>query len=236
MDARRSPISKYKRTNGQRRGVAYQVQGAIAKRRFGFAGPIGAGKLVFMKAAEVIPQVGDGQQWPLSVAAYRTLGEAGLIPANTELLYGFVYKKVSKSPLHSALVRRLLKLLREMKLSGCSISTEQPISFGNSEPEPDIAIIRGGEEDFWENHPKTAELVIEVCVTSHDFDRSKLPAYAAAGVKECWLVLGPGKQIEVHREPKDRTYRRTEICGPGGSLTSIAVPECVIRLEEMFAR
>jgi hypothetical protein len=33
--------------------------------------------------------------WPLSVAAYRALGEAGLIPQNTELLYGFVYAKIS---------------------------------------------------------------------------------------------------------------------------------------------
>jgi hypothetical protein len=33
--------------------------------------------------------------WPLSVAAYRALGESGLIPKNTELLYGFVYKKMS---------------------------------------------------------------------------------------------------------------------------------------------
>jgi len=54
--------------------------------------------------------------WPLSVAAYRALGEAGLIPKNTELLYGFVYKKTSKSPLHSGLVRRLLRLLRQASL------------------------------------------------------------------------------------------------------------------------
>jgi hypothetical protein len=32
--------------------------------------------------------------WPLSVAAYRALGEAGLIPTNTELLYGLVYTKM----------------------------------------------------------------------------------------------------------------------------------------------
>ena len=49
--------------------------------------------------------------WPLSVAAYRALSDMGLIPKNTELLYGFVYTKMSKSPLHSALVVRLLRLL-----------------------------------------------------------------------------------------------------------------------------
>jgi hypothetical protein len=33
---------------------------------------------------------------PLSVAAYHTLVEAGLIAENSELLYGFVYPKIPK--------------------------------------------------------------------------------------------------------------------------------------------
>jgi len=66
-----------------------------------------------------------GQIWPLSVAAYRALGEAGVIPENTELLYGQVYQKMSKSPLHSALVRRLLKLLRQIALPGRFVTSEQ---------------------------------------------------------------------------------------------------------------
>jgi hypothetical protein len=51
------------------------------------------------------------QLWPLSVAGYRALGELGLIPKNTELLNGLVYAKISKSPFHSFLVIRLLRLL-----------------------------------------------------------------------------------------------------------------------------
>src|SRR6266540_822642 len=118
------------------------------------------------------------QLWPLSVAAYHALGEAGLIPKNTELLYGFVYTKMSISPLHSALVRRLSRLLKQALPPGFFVDSEQPITCEDSEPEPDIAVIRGAEEDFWDQHPGTAELVIEVCVTSHDYDHSKLRAYA----------------------------------------------------------
>lgn len=44
---------------------------------------------------------------PLSVTAYRFLGESGLIPEKTEFLYGFIYKKAPKSPLHSFLVQSL---------------------------------------------------------------------------------------------------------------------------------
>ena len=176
------------------------------------------------------------QLWPLSVAAYRALGEAGLIPKNTELLYGFVYTKMSKSPLHSALLRRLSRLLKQALPPGCFVDTEQPINCGDSEPEPDLAVIRGTEEDFWHDHPHTAELVIEICLTSHDYDRSKLRAYATAGVKECRLVLGPEKKIEVHRQPKDGQFTEHALHGPGGTLTSAALPEFTLSLGTLFAK
>ena len=174
--------------------------------------------------------------WPLSVAAYRALGETGLIPKNTELLYGFVYTKMSKSPLHSALVRRLFKLLKQGLAPGFFVDSEQPIDCVDSEPEPDLAVIRGTEEDFWSHHPRTAELVIEVCVTSHDYDRSKLRAYANAGVKECWLVLVPEKQIEIYREPQEGQFAEHIVHGPGGVLTSSALPEFSLLLEALFAK
>src|SRR6266704_3480287 len=177
-----------------------------------------------------------GQVWPLTIAAYRALGEAGLIPKNTELLYGFVYQKMSKSPLHSALVGRLLRLLQAALPTGYFLRSEQPITCGDSEPEPDISVSRGSEEDFWEDHPQTAELVIEVCLTSHDFDRSKLRAYATAGVKECWLVLAPEKQIEVYRKAVDESFTEHKTFGPGGSLTSMALAGFTVNLDKLFVK
>ena len=174
--------------------------------------------------------------WPLSVAAYRALGEMGLIPKNTELLYGFVYTKMSKSPFHSFLVMRLVRLLRSVAPPTHIVRSEQPIACGDSEPEPDISVVRGAETDFLTDHPRTAELVIEVCVTSHDYDRSKLRAYAAAGVKECWLVLGPEKQIGVYRQAKDGQFTEHALHGPGGTLRSEALPEFTLALDAFFAK
>ena len=174
--------------------------------------------------------------WPLSVTAYRALGEMGLIPKNTELLYGFVYTKMSKSPLHSSLLRRLKRLLERALPPGYFFDSEQPITCEDSEPEPDIAVIRGTEEDFWGQHPNTAELVIEVSVTSHDYDRSKLRAYASAGVKECWLILGPEKQIEVPRQPKDGQFTEHALHGPGGTLASASFPKFTLALDAFFAK
>jgi Uma2 family endonuclease len=178
-----------------------------------------------MKAAEA-PQVPvhGGEVWLLSLEAYHALGEAGLIPERTELLYGFVYHKMSKSPLHSFLVQLLQDLLHRVVPGGFLVRIEQPITCVDSEPEPDLAVVRGQIADFRLAHPRTAELVIEVCVTSTDYDRSKLRAYAGAGVKECWLVLAREKQIEVHRQPGEGQFVQRTLHGPGARLTSTAIP------------
>ncbi|MEY2428215.1 MAG: hypothetical protein QOJ40_1100 [Verrucomicrobiota bacterium] len=112
----------------------------------------------------------------------------------------------------------------------------KPLTCGDSEPEPDVAIVRGAEEDFWQDHPRTAELVIEVCVSSHEYDRSKLRAYVSAAVKECWFVLGAEKQIEVYQRPVGGQYTVHNTHGPGGSLACWAVPEFSLDLDKFFAK
>ena len=188
-----------------------------------------------MKAAEALQApVRGAEVWPLSVEAYHTLGEAGLIPERTELLYGSVYHKMSKPPLHSFLVQLLQDLLHGVVPGGFVVRTEQPITCVDSEPEPDLAVVRGQVADFRLAHPRTAELVIEVCVTSADYDRSKLRAYASAGVKECWLVLGREKQIEAHRQPDGVQFAERTLHGPDARLTSAAIQSITMDVSKLL--
>jgi hypothetical protein len=69
-----------------------------------------------MKTAGALPTSASFTQprlWPVSVPAYHALGELGLIPQKTELLYGQVFHKMPKSPQHSSLFMRLLRLLQQ---------------------------------------------------------------------------------------------------------------------------
>ncbi|MBI2925952.1 MAG: Uma2 family endonuclease [Verrucomicrobia bacterium] len=182
------------------------------------------------------PVVPRPKVWPLSVEAYHALAGMGLIPEKTELLYGQVFHKLPKSPHHCYLQNGLLEAMRATLPPGMCLRSEQPITCADSEPEPDLALVHGRKEDYRYEHPRTAELVIEVCVTTHDYDRSKLAAYAAAGVKECWLVLGPENQIEVHRQPVGDHFAERTFHGPGGRLTSAGVPAIAVELDALFAR
>jgi len=174
--------------------------------------------------------------WPMSVEAYHILGEAGAIPKNTELLYGFVYTKMPKSPFHTALLYRILLWLQKLELPGLWIRSEQPLTFIDSEPEPDISLVKGAISDFWTGHPQSAELVIEICITSHEYDRSKLRAYATANVKECWLILAPEKKIEVYSDPVDGAYTKSSVHGPGGAVQSRSVPNVSLDLNGLFQK
>jgi Uma2 family endonuclease len=172
--------------------------------------------------------------WPITVEAYHVLGEAGVIPQNTELLYGLVYTKMPKSPFHTFLLYWLIEHWKLIELRGRWLRSEQPLTFIDSEPEPDISVVQGSLLDYPKTHPDTADFVVEICVTSHDYDRSKMRAYALAGVKEYWLVLGPEKQIEVYRDPQEGTFRQVSIHGPGGLLQSAAAPELSVDLDQLF--
>ena len=70
--------------------------------------------------------------------------------------------------------------------------------------------------------------------TSHEYDRSTLRAYAGAGVKECWLVLGPEKQIAVLCQPQSGQLGQHAVHGLGGRLTSAAVPSFTVELDHLF--
>ncbi len=174
--------------------------------------------------------------WPLSVEAYHALGEAGLIPEKTELLYGFVFNKMPKSPIHTYLAGLIASWLRALQLSGMLVRQEQPLTLAESEPEPDIAVVIGAETDFIHRHPGTAELAIEIAVSSHDYDRDKAAAYAAAGIPEFWIVLVPERKIEVYRQPVEGTYTAVTAFSGDENVASIRVPDFAVKPSVLFDR
>lgn len=172
--------------------------------------------------------------WPISIEAYHALGSLGLLPERTELLYGTVYPKMPKSPLHSYLVAWLVEELRRQLGPGHHLRTEQPISCVDSEPEPDLAVVVGDKDDYRDQHPTSAELVIEVCVTSEEYDRAKLAAYARAGVKEVWLILAPERRIEVQRDPAEDAYRTKKQMAGSDPLRCGSLPGLSIIPHQLF--
>ena len=104
----------------------------------------------------------------------------------------------------------------------------------DSEPEPDISITRGGERDFLQAHPTTAELVVEVAVSSPALDRQNASLYAEAGVKEYWIVLGREQRVEVYCRPENGRYQETRLFEVNDTIECLSVPGVRLSLAELF--
>jgi Uma2 family endonuclease len=138
---------------------------------------------------------------PLSVEFYHEMGRMGQLGEDVELLDGFVFKKMPKSPLHETIVRRCARLLLQCLPQDCFLAKESPLTLAYSEPEPDLAVIEGEEEDFVLRHPDTALLVIEVAISTVQRDRTKAGIYSLAGVGEYWLIEPESGKVTVYRQP-----------------------------------
>ena len=171
----------------------------------------------------------------LSVEAYEALAEMGALEKRTELIRGVIFKKMSKSPLHSKLIKRIFKALLALESAGFVAFTERPLRLADSEPEPDAMVVRGQESDFDAKHPTTAELVVEVAVSSPALDRENASLYAEAGVSEYWIVLATEGRIEAYRQPENGLYQQKRLYSVGEILTCESVPGLQAVLADWFA-
>jgi Uma2 family endonuclease len=135
-------------------------------------------------------------------------------------LRGIVIEKMSRSPLHSFVADALREMLAAQISPEFVAFHERPLTASDSEPEPYVMVVRGARSDFRVAHPTTAELVIEVVVSSLEIDRVKALIYAEAGVKEYWIVCPEQKQVEVYRRSGVQGYAERIV------LAAPAVLEC----------
>ena len=171
---------------------------------------------------------------PLSVEEYHRLGEYNERGRRTELLRGIVIEKMSKSPLHRIIASLLYDRLAAQLPSGFSVWKEEPLTFLDSEPGPDLSITRGEKRDYFEAHPSSAELVVEVAVSSPALDRENAALYAEAGIKEYWIVLGTERQVEVYRQPVQGRYQDKRLCNSDELLECTAIPGVRVRVSDLF--
>lgn len=170
----------------------------------------------------------------LTVAAYESLVERGLAPQRGELIRGVIVEKMSKSPLHSDLCDWMRDEVRRQLPATYKVSQERPLRLRDSEPEPDLCVLRGSRADFQSKNATTALLVVEIAVSSVLDDREYASMYAEADIPEYWIVLAEAKQVEVYRSPQNGVYQQKQSFQGKDLLTCQALPELRIALAEMF--
>jgi Uma2 family endonuclease len=162
-----------------------------------------------------------------SVDAYHRMGEVGILSPGerTELIDGEI---IQMPPVGSPHIGAVIALTRLFQASGAVISVQNPVRMSDqSEPEPDIALLRDRADGYRSPPPPSAAdvlLIVEVADTSLRYDReTKLPLYARHGVPEVWIVDLAAGAVEVHREPKDEAYTAVTTHSRGEAVRPVLV-------------
>jgi Uma2 family endonuclease len=151
---------------------------------------------------------GPSSDWfyRLTVDQYRAMARSGILTPDdrVELLEGWLVAKMTKLRPHVVSAQRTYHAITTLLPTGWFAAKEDPVLAFDSEPEPDISVVRGTFDDYEERTPGPLQvaLVVEVADSSLAGDRSvKKRLYARAGFPIYWLINLVDKRIEVYTEP-----------------------------------
>ena len=136
-----------------------------------------------------------------------------------ELINGCLVTKMAKKPPHIWTVRALMRDLARHMPAGWFLAKEDPIRIPDfDEPEPDVSVIRGAEEDYQDRIAEGSDvaLVIEASDSTLPQDRGgKRSAYAKARIPVYWIVNLVDNRVEVYSHPGPGGYQARQDFQPG---------------------
>jgi len=176
-----------------------------------------------------------------STDQYEKMISSGVFTSadNVELIDGEIVKMAPRGLRHEACVRRLQLLFHEMLGRSAIVSSQNSLTIPpNSQPEPDVALLKWREDMYEISRPTPADalLVIEVSDSTLKEDRGRKKAlYAKAGVSDYWIVNLQDDLVEVYSGLSHGSYTVTSVMKLGdnipltGGLQGIVAVDSILR-------
>ena len=184
------------------------------------------------------------QRRKFSKAEYYRMAEMGFFNGQrVELIDGEVILMSPQEAGHATAVELVARILEKAFGEGYHVRDQKPLDLGEGqEPEPDATVVVGSPRDYAQSHPKTAVLVVEVALSSVDYDREvKGSLYAKSGIPEYWLLNLRDRRLEVFREPIPMPeqifgfgYKSMRIYLPDETVSPLAKPDAQVKVADML--
>ena len=176
---------------------------------------------------------------------YEKLIATGIIDEDekVELLGGQLVVREPQRAWHATAIRLVSAELRRAFGQGWEVDRQLPVALGDeSEPEPDVAVVRGNPRDFRDAHPSHPALIVEVADTSLAFDRRhKGSLYARARVPDYWIVNLQRRVLEVYRQPIRAAsarygwkYQSVRLLKAGATASPLAAPDARVAVSDLL--
>lgn len=174
---------------------------------------------------------------------YHRLDELGLFEGQkVELIDGEIVQLSPQKYPHAFSVDEVQDLLIELFGKEYWVRSQLPLGHGeSSEPEPDASVVKGDKRDF-SDHPTDAVLVVEVSMSTLQYDKTiKASQYAKYGVPDYWVIDLVNRQLIVHRQPiadeaapMGHRYESIETIAHDGEVSPLEVPEAKLSVAAML--
>jgi Uma2 family endonuclease len=157
-----------------------------------------------------------------------------------ELIDGEIVIRSPQGTRHMAVLRLIARALEKAFGDGHDVRTQGPLAIGAlSEPEPDVAVVTGSPDDYLDEHPTTALIVVEVSDSCLKLDRRKASLYAQAKIPEYWIANLVDAVLEVHRKPKrsargEWSYAEIRRLKPNGSVRPLGAPRAKLKVSDLI--
>jgi Uma2 family endonuclease len=173
-----------------------------------------------------------------SVDDYHRMIQAGILQdRRVELLAGEIVEMSPETPIHYSTAKRGAKYLEELLSGKAEVRFNGPITLSNSEPEPDIAVVRLPESAYNYYHPQPQDIfwVVEVAKTSLKKDLEvKASIYATDEIQEYWVLNLSTKQMIVFRDPQNGKYIKEQTISEG-TVIPLAFSDIQVSVERLLS-
>ena len=173
-----------------------------------------------------------------SVEDYHQIIESGVLEGKSvELLEGEIVVMSPEKPIHSSRIDTVADYLRDILQGKAKVREAHPITLDNSEPEPDIAIVRFEKDNYATCHPYSQDIYWLIEVSNQTLTKDleeKSVIYARNGIQEYWVIDLPNNKLWIFTQPQENRYvNRQEITT--GNINPLAFPKINIKVEQLLS-
>jgi Uma2 family endonuclease len=174
-----------------------------------------------------------------TIEQYHELVNTGILDdRRVELLEGDIVEMAPEGMPHAVYCGRTVEYLRELLRDRAKVRETHPITLpNNSEPEPDVAIVRSPDTQYLAHHPYPEDVfwLIEYSDTTLAKDiKVKQRIYAQAGILEYWVVNLQASELIVFRDAGNDAYQ-TETKLNSGSISPLSFPDIEVEIRRLFS-
>ncbi|MEO1210429.1 MAG: Uma2 family endonuclease [Cyanobacteria bacterium J06638_20] len=173
-----------------------------------------------------------------SVADYQRMRDLGILDhRRCELIHGEIWDMAPEGEFHRFVNHRGAKYLRAIMKGKAEIFEAHPITLAESEPQPDIAIVRLPDTRYLKHHPYPDDIywLIEVADTTLTYDLdTKRTLYAEARIQEYWVIDIASNQLIVFRDVQNGDFRTQDTIS-SGFIYPVAFPEVAIEVLQLVS-